>query len=371
MTTPGPTRGRGWVLALLVLGLLAAACGGGGGSGATAGQTPAGDTEGAAEDAGGDGTEAGADDTAAGEGEQLGSLTLGLVVSKTFELTMPARIGEDLGYFEEEGVDLEIVAFQGGADLVKGIVSGAAQIGSATGFDPAAAVAKDVPMQAFAGVAEQSPMVVIAGPDSAIAGPEDLCGKDVGITRFGSLTDFVTRVIAQQEGCPGDVTQVALGGSPPEHVAALSRGETDAFVHSTEVGIEAEATGNGRIVARFAEILPEDQYGVLMAPPDYLEQNRELVEAFLRAWFRTVAWMKDDANLEEGVAKTAEFLELDEEVARETYETLAPRLSDDGTMDTDALENLASFLPELEIADRVPELDEFHTDEFVPVEAGA
>lgn len=336
MTSRHRTGMRRWMLAAVTLTLFAGACGTGGGTAAT-----------------GDGQEGGAE-----------SLTLGLVVAKTFETTMPARIAQDLGYFADEGVDVEIVAFQGGADLVKGMVSDAVQIGAATGFDPAAAVAKGVPMQAFAGIAADSPMVVIAGADSGIQTTADLCGKNLGITRFGSLTDFVVRVVGQQQGC--EITAVPLGAAG-EQVAAMTRGETDGFVWSTEVGIEMEQAGQGHVVARFADVVAEDQYSVFMADPDYLEQNGETVDAFLRAIYRAIAWMKDDANREEAVEKTAEMLELDPAVAETTFDELIGHLSDEGTMNTAGLENLASNLPDLEIAPQVPGLDEFYTDAFVPV----
>lgn len=336
MTPRHRTPIRRWALAAIALTLAAGGCGGGG-----AGR--------------GDGQEGGA-----------GALTLGLVVAKTFETTMPARIAQDLGYFADEGVDVEIVAFQGGADLVKGMVSGAADIGAATGFDPAAAVAKDVPMQAFGGIATNSPMVVIAGANSGIQTPADLCGKTIGITRFGSLTDFVVRVVGRQQGC--EITAVPLGAAG-EQVAAMTRGDTDGFVWSTEVGIGMEQAGEGRVVVRFADVIAEDQYSVFMAAPDYLEQNRETVDAFLRAVYRAIAWMKDDANREEAIDKTAEMLELEPAVAEATFDELVAHLSDDGTMNTAGLENLASNLPDLEIARRVPALDEFYTDGFVPVDA--
>ncbi|MGH3344942.1 MAG: ABC transporter substrate-binding protein [Carbonactinosporaceae bacterium] len=308
--------------------------------------------------------------TATGGGQGDGgadSLTLGLVVAKTFELTVPAQIAQEQGYFKDEGVDVEIVAFQGGADLVKGMASGAAQIGAATGFDPAAAAAKGVPMSAFAGVATESPMVVVAGAGSGVESTADLCGKKLGITRFGSLTDFAVRVVGRDEGCT--ITAVPLGAAPAQ-VAAMTQGEVDGFVWSTEVGIAMEQAGKGHIVARLPDVIDEDQYGIFMAQPEYLKANRETAEAFLRAVYRAVAWMKDDANREEAIDRTAKLLELEPAVAEKTFDELVAHLSDDGTMNAAGLEELAGNLPELEIARRVPELDEYYTDAFVPVRAG-
>lgn len=332
-------------LALILVLATVAACGGG--------------------DAGGS-----ADSGSGGAGEETAQVSLGLVVDKTFESGVVPKITQEVGCFDEEGLEVEIAAFQGGADLVKGILSGAVDIGAATGFDPPAAVAKGVPMKAFYGVAELSPFVVITRPDSGIETADDLVGKKVGITRFGSATDFVVRVLADEAGNPDGITPVPLGGAA-EQTAALQRGDIDAFIWSTEVGLSLEASGDGKIITRFADVLETDQYGVLMAQPDYMEENAEVVQRFVEAYRCGITWIQDDANREEAVAMTARFLEIEEPVAEATFDELVGHLSPQGTMNTEGLENLASFLPELELADDVPALEDYYTDEFVPVGDGS
>ena len=338
---------RNWLRPLvltLVMATVTAGCGGGDSGGATSG-------------------------AASGE-DEAAQVSLGLVVDKTFESGVVPKITKEVGCFDEENLEVEIAAFQGGADLVKGMLSGAVDIGAATGFDPPAAAAKGVPMKAFYGVAELSPFVVITKPDSGIETAEDLVGKKVGITRFGSATDFVVRVLAGEAGSPDGITAVPLGGAA-EQTAALQRGDIDAFIWSTEVGLSLEASGEGKVITRFADVLDKDQYGVLMAQPEYMEGNAEVVERFVRAYSCGIEWMQDDANREEGVAMTATFLEIEEPVAEATYDELVGHLNAEGTMNTEGLENLASFLPELELADEVPPLEDYYTDEFVPVGGGS
>jgi NitT/TauT family transport system substrate-binding protein len=316
----------------------------------------------------------GGDDTAQPSGadatqgqQQTEQVKLGVVVDKTFEHAVVPKITKEVGCFDEQGLEVEIVAFQGGADLVKGMLSDAVDIGAATGFDPPAAVAKDVPMQAFYGVAEESPFVAITKPDSGVDAVEDLIGKNVGITRFGSATDYVVRVLADDAGQPGGITPVPLGGNPVDLTVAMQRGDIAGFIWSTEVGLSLEASGDGQIIERFADVVDEDQYAVLMAQPDYLEEQSDTVERFVQAYSCGIEWMQDDANRDEAVAHTARFLEIEEAVAAETFDELVDHLNPNGDMNRAGLERLASALPELELADRVPELDEFATDDFVPV----
>lgn len=303
-----------------------------------------------------------------GQAQQTEQVRIGLVVDKTFEHGVVPKITQEVGCFEEQGLEAEIVAFQGGADLVKGMLSGAVDIGAATGFDPPAAAAKGVPMKAFYGVTPRSPFVAIAAADSDVDSVEDLVGKKVGITRFGSATDYVVRVLADEAGSPDGITAVPLGGNPADQAAALQRGDISAFIWSTEVGLSLEAAGTGKIIERFADVVEEDQYAVLMAQPDYLEQDAATVERFVQAYECGLSWMQDEANRAEGVALTARFLDIEEPVAEVAYEELVGGLTPSGDMSVEGLEQLASVLPELELAERVPELDEFMTDEFVPVD---
>ncbi len=316
----------------------------------------------------------GGEDTAAppasgGEqGQQTEAVTVGLVVDKTFEHAVIPKITKEVGCFEEEALEVEIVAFQGGADLVKGILSDAVDIGAATGFDPPAAAAKGVPMKAFYGVTERSPFVAIAAPGSGVDSVEDLVGKKVGITRFGSATDYVVRVLADDVGSPGGITAVPLGGNPADQLAALKRGDIQAFIWSTEVGFSLEESGDGKIIESFADVVGEDQYAVLMAQPDYLQEQSATVERFVQAYECGLSWMQDEANREEGVRLTAQFLEVEESVAEATYEELVDGLTPSGEFNTAGLKQIASVLPDLELAERVPELDEFVADDFVPVD---
>ena len=162
-----------------------------------------------------------------------------------------------------------------------------------------------------------------------------------------------------------------LGGNPADQLAALKRGDTQAFIWSTEVGFSLEESGDGKIIERFADVVEEDQYAVLMAQPDYLEEESATVERFVQAYECGLTWMQDEANKEEGVRLTAQFLEVEDSVAQATYEELVGDLTPSGELNTAGLEQIASVLPDLKLADRVPEVDEFVTDEFVPVGDGS
>ena len=86
------------------------------------------------------------------------ALTLGLVQGQDFTFAMPARVAQAQGIFTKHGLNVTVVAFSAGSDLVKAMASGSVDVGAATGLDVTSAAANGVDMRAFYGAAEATPM---------------------------------------------------------------------------------------------------------------------------------------------------------------------------------------------------------------------
>lgn len=301
------------------------------------------------------------DDEEAASGSSGGSgdssaLKLGLTVGNSFEVAMAPQIAKDEGIFEKHGLDVEIVAFQGGADLVKALAGGAVDVGLGTGFDGVAAAAQGVPMKVFAGYMTESPMYFAAKKGGKVKDLDSLKGAKFGVTRFGSLTDFAARVTADAKGLDPkkDMEIVAIGGAP-EQMAAIKQGATDVFVFGIDVPAQLEAQGEAEIIGSFAEVFPGAQHGVFEAGEKWLSENKETAKKLLAAYFETVEWM--EANPDEVKAAAVEFLNITPEVAERTYEEIMPLYSRDGALNVEGLKKTAEMLPELDVADEVPDVD--------------
>lgn len=300
------------------------------------------------------------------ESKKFTTVRLGLVVEKSFEIAIPAKVAAVKRFFHREDIAIKVIAFQGGADLVRAMAGGSVDIGSATGLDAAAAVANAVPLKCFAGFMSRSPMVVFASNKGKVQSLNDLKGATVGVTRFGSLTDFIIRNIASRQGLDPrrDLRIIALGGAA-EQAAAIERGDTDAFVWSTEFPVQLAQQGKGRIIARFTNLFPEDQYGCLIARSDYLAKNKTTVRKFLRGYFNGVCFMR--ANRPYVVRYASRQLALDPLVIGRTYDLLIKQFSVDGRINRGGLQRIADQLPDLGIASQSPKLGDIINAQFLPV----
>jgi len=292
-------------------------------------------------------------------------LKLGLVQSQDFIHAMPARVAQAQGFFKDAGLDVTVVDFSAGSDLTKAMAGGTIQVGAATGLDAVSAAAHDIDIQAFYGVYGDSPMALIVPTDSKITGFKDLAGTKVGISRAGSLTDYITRAALTAVGVPvAKVTEVPLG-DPGTTMAALDRGDIDAFVLPVNFGYIEAAQGKGKVAQLASDVLGKDsQFAILMAKQDYIGANKANLEKLAAAYTKAIAWMKD--NKDKTVALAVAKLGMPKPIAEKTYEGLVANFSSDGTLNAAGMAGYAKALPELGIATSSPEESAYLSTAIVP-----
>src|SRR3989441_228592 len=89
---------------------------------------------------------------------------------------------------------------------------------------------------------------------SSIRTVADLKGKRIGVTTLGSLTEWLTRKLSQQQGWGPDGIQVMALGAVPARLAAMERNELDGMVIESATGYELEEQGKGRNILLFGDI---------------------------------------------------------------------------------------------------------------------
>jgi NitT/TauT family transport system substrate-binding protein len=282
------------------------------------------------------------------------NITLGLVQGQDFIHAMPARVAESQGLFTNAGLKVSVVDFTAGSDLTKAMSGGSVNVGAATGLDSVSAVAHGVDLQSFFGVYTESPMALIVPKDSAITSFAELAGKKVGISKAGSMTDYVTRAALDAAKVPlTDVKEVPLG-APDTTMAGLGRGDVDAIVLPVNFAYILEANGTGKLAQTVADATSgTDQFAVLMADKAYLSANKDNVRKLASAYTKAIGWMKQ--HKDETVDLAVQKLGMDPAVAAKTYDALMPNFTEDGKINTGGLADYAKALESLGIASTTPD----------------
>lgn len=193
------------------------------------------------------------------------------------------------GFFEQEGLEVEILPGGPNNDGVASVASGRAQIGVAAESPPVMlAASQGIPVKAFGAQLQAHPYAYFALPGTQLDSPEDLKGKSVGVPppAVGMLDAYL-----QDNGMSKD----DLGGvkSVSFEVAPLLQRRVDVWGGWLTDRAQLRLLPEGYRVLPYADSVPL-YGGVYYANPRFLEGDADKAAAFLRAVARGWAFAKRD-----------------------------------------------------------------------------
>lgn len=142
--------------------------------------------------------------------------------------SLPWVVAKEARLFEKNGLDVDMVYVGASAVIVQSMLSGSSNIAGFGGPAVVTNVLRGGDIIQVAAMAPYFTQSLFVRPD--IRELRGLQGKKVGITRFGSVTDFALRTIIERHSLK-DINILQMGGFP-EAVAGLSRGALDGAVFS-------------------------------------------------------------------------------------------------------------------------------------------
>ncbi|MCX7154033.1 MAG: ABC transporter substrate-binding protein [Betaproteobacteria bacterium] len=246
----------------------------------------------------------------------LGVKTVGFIVINTL-------IGESLGYNRAEGFTLDARALGSNSNVQIALDKGDIDVGVGTpsGLLPLFAKGEAPPLTYFYEYTYPYKWDISVKPDSAIKRYEDLRGKKIGVSNFGT-TDFpVTKSVLKNLGIDPDkdVTWVAVGEGVPAGVA-LQRGNIDALAYFDTGFGAVEATGiEMRYLPRPAQI-PYIGGFFQSSRTDWLKANQKLAVGFARS-----------------TAKASEFILANPEAGARAFLKLYPDAAPKGKSEAEAV----------------------------------
>ena len=193
----------------------------------------------------------------------------------------------------------------------------------------------------------------------------DLKGKKIAVTTKGSLTDWLIKQLATQQGWdPEAITTVPLGDAK-SMIAAMQTGEVDGECGAVELGYDLQDRKQGKVLLNFGPIIKDFHTHIIFARNDFVAQHPDLVKKFLVGWFRSVIYMK--AHREQSIQIAMKAEGMDERATTQSFDAFIPMMSTDGQYDNKALDRLSKSFVELGILDTAPDMSKLITRQFVPV----
>lgn len=231
-------------------------------------------------------------------------------------------VAKDAGIFQKHGLDVGLVYIGGGTMAMSTTISGETQITQGAGTGSILARLSGADTVIFATILDTTPQSLIVQPD--IRGPQDLKGKRLGITRFGSLSDFGVRKYLQTVGLDPekDVRIVQMGGLP-EILSGMQAGAIQGGALSSPSLSKAKLLG-------FREMKDLGALGIkypgtcYMTTESYIKNQRPVVIQFLKAIIESAHYVK--TNKEASINVLKKYTKINEPpVLEDTYQVFVQR----------------------------------------------
>jgi len=206
----------------------------------------------------------------------------------TYSEHAPFYLGKERGYFDQEGIDLDIQEGRGSGVTVQAVAAGTANFGYADVPTMMKAASKGAPVTAVGVALQTSPMSVMGFCEKNIRKPEDIKGKTVAVTPGDSMSQIWPLFLKKTGLKEGEFKQVA--GDAQTKLNAVINNQADlllGYVMDQAIKLQ-DATHKQTCPIRFAD------YGVnmvssgIIVQKDYLKSKPDVVRKFLRAATRSL-----------------------------------------------------------------------------------
>jgi len=192
-------------------------------------------------------------------------------------------MAKEIGAFERNGLNAELVYISSGATTIQALVGGSVQAALGASNAVVAATLKGAPIIAVGGNSSRPGMQLWVQPE--IQRAEQLQGKTLAITRFGSTSDFVTRLILRKLNLEGKTELRQFGGVVEADMGFRAR--------QAEGRVSSQAPGpKARMLVDAAELGIPFSMNLLAVSNDYLQKSPKSVDAIVRAYIEGIAALK-------------------------------------------------------------------------------
>jgi NitT/TauT family transport system substrate-binding protein len=262
-----------------------------------------------------------------GGGEQSWAQTTNVRIAfNGFGGIAPLYLGQDVGIFKKQGVNLEMIFIPGGSLSLQALIGKSLDLLLTGGPPVVNAYLQGAKIKIIGGATNLLPYMFVA--TGGIRSAEQLKGKRIGISRFGSNTDYVVKLALNQFALsPNEVQIIQVGGSQARLVAMKS-GAIQATVLSPEETLVAQKMGYG-ILLDFIEKGIEFPHVNVVVRDDFLETQPQTVRSFMRAYIESVRYYK--THRAEAISKIVFLSKLpDRQMGEVVYEGSLRATPDDG-----------------------------------------
>jgi NitT/TauT family transport system substrate-binding protein len=208
----------------------------------------------------------------------------------------PLWVGVKKGFFEQQGLDVQLVLLRGVPMTVQALSAGSLQIGSGGPEPYIAASERGLDFVITGGIINGLTQFIIAGKNYKTY--EDLRGATLGSSSLTGGIVTAMREALRLKGLeyPRDYRILVIAGGSSGNLAALQSGQIAATTVAVPLNFAADDLGFNTI-GRLIDGVPNFQVNAVVVSRSWAEKNRALMTRFMKAMVQSLRWLHDNRDV--------------------------------------------------------------------------
>jgi ABC-type nitrate/sulfonate/bicarbonate transport system substrate-binding protein len=202
----------------------------------------------------------------------------------------PLWVAAKKGFFEQQGLDVQLVLLRGVPMTVQALAAGSLHFGSGGPEPYIEASERGLDLVITGGIINGLTQYIIAGKNYKTY--EDLRGTTFGQSSLAGGIVTALRETLRLKGFeyPRDYKIIVIAGGSSANLAAMQSGQIAATTVAVPLNYAAEDAGFN-MIGRLSDGIPNFQVNALVTKRSWAERNRPVMVRFMRAMLQTYRWL--------------------------------------------------------------------------------
>jgi ABC-type nitrate/sulfonate/bicarbonate transport system substrate-binding protein len=228
-------------------------------------------------------------------------------------------LAKELGYFDEQGINVELTAFESGVQSLRGGIAGGLDIIGASSEPIITAISRGAKIRTIFSYAHR--LTVVMAAQENIRKPSDLRGKNLGIQDVGAFREVMTRAVLHSAGLtPQDVNYIPVASAG--YISALiSNKIATAILHIDQAYMAQSKKASVHSLVPLWEVMPNYWYGTFSANEELIRKEPDLLAGAVTASIKAHRFMYREKERTLDVA--SKYTGYPKQVLSPAYDALA------------------------------------------------
>jgi NitT/TauT family transport system substrate-binding protein len=260
------------------------------------------------------------------------------------QIYLPNMLAKQLGYFDEQNLDVTLIDEASGQSSEDEVVAGNVDAGSGS-YNHTIELQKAgkamecvVQLDIAPGEAE----VVSTKASATISTPADLKGKNLGVTELGSGTQTLTQAILKKAGVDPKAANYIPVGAGDTFIAAMKQGSIDAGMTTEPTISRIVSSGVGKVLvdlrspsATQAALGGNYPFICVFMSNSYVKAHKAVVQRMVNAYVKTLKWINSHSAADIAAKMPADYYANNQQLYTTALDNQKAIFSPDGKMPSD------------------------------------